>query len=124
MGGPPADFVYAERVLGATREEMRILCHAWVKSHSLPYRPERELLWLLERAMKRREGTVLVEELTEEEARSEEKLWWRVRRDIGNASYYLKKRWVFGDEADEIVSELEALHDRVQDLARRVTQHH
>jgi hypothetical protein len=80
--------------------------------------------WMLERAMRRREGTVPVEELIEEEAYSEERLWWKVRQDIGNASYYLKKRWVFGDEADEIATELEAIEERVTQLARRVTQHH
>ena len=41
--------------------------------------------------MKRWEGFAAVEELTEEEASSEQRLWWRVRRDVGNAAHDLER---------------------------------
>jgi hypothetical protein len=119
----PVSFVYADTVLGATSEEWDVLMSAFVESFFTPKTRAWRPLWELNRAMKRREHFVLVEELTEEEADSEQTLWW-VSRDVGNAAYYLKRRWVFGDEADELVEELEAIHERVQQLGRGVPQHH
>ena len=33
-------------------------------------------------------------------------------------------RWVFKDEGEELVRELRAAHEKLEELARRVTQHH
>jgi hypothetical protein len=89
---PHSFFEGAERVLGANDEEWHILCWAYLEPGPISKLPRgRDFRWRLERALKRWEGFAAVEELTEEEASSEQRLWWRVRRDVGNAAHDLER---------------------------------
>jgi hypothetical protein len=74
--------------------------------------------------MRRREHFGPVEELTEEEADSEQRVWWKARQGVGNAAYALKGHWVHEEEGAELIRELEAIDEKLRELGRRVARHH
>jgi hypothetical protein len=122
---PVTFFLGVEQVLDANRDELYTLWSARLEAYgNTPLLRGYNLRWELERAMKRREHFGPVEELTEEEADSEQRLWWKVRKGVGNAAYHLKDRWVYGEVGEELIKELEAIEERLAELARSVTQHH
>jgi hypothetical protein len=121
---PHEFFRGAERVLDINEEEWGVLGLAYFKVSPPPQLLGHRLRWQLEQAMKRREQTVPLEELTEEEADSEGGGWWGARRDVGNAVYGLQRRWVFEEEGEELIRELEAIAERLTEIVRSVTGHH
>jgi hypothetical protein len=119
-------FRSAQRILGANKEEWGILCVAFFKSHTTPEIRGYDLRWQLERAMRRREhfGPAKLEELTEEEADSEQRVWWKASKGVADAAYTLKGRWVHEEEGEELIRELEAIEEKLAELGRSVTRHH
>jgi hypothetical protein len=84
---------------------------------------EQDLLKEAKSAVARKEITPL-EELTEEEVDLERDLWWEAGKYIADAAYLLKRRWIFEEEGEELVRELNALQERIEPLARRVSLAH
>jgi hypothetical protein len=80
---------------------------------------EQGLLKEARRATARKEITPL-EELTEEEVDLERYVWWEARKYIADAAYLIERRWVFEEEGEELVKELNALQEKIEPLARRV----
>ena len=95
--------------LGLNGEELFALIFASLETPDARGARTAEALWWAKRAMARKSRKVPLEELTGEEIFSESHVWGKVRQRLADARDILKRRWVFEEEGEEIVSELDRL---------------
>jgi hypothetical protein len=115
------DLEYVHEALGLIDDEAAYLALANFLNYKASDPEAREIRWKLQRAMARR-GITPLEELGKDETFSEHKLWWKVHGGISDARFHLERRWIFGEEGEELMHELIALEEKARQLAGRVSE--